>query len=117
MPDALPPDTPPTTAPAAIIQPARPAQIAPAQSFDLATVKPTPVVCGQAAPDGGIVVCAVDREQFRVHPLVGPFANPAPPLARVELAPGVKAQAEAEQRTLPGGASAPAAMVRFKIDF
>jgi hypothetical protein len=113
MPDA----PPPTTPPAAIIQPARPAQVAPVRPFDLATVKPAPVVCGQLAPDGGIVVCAVDREQFRVHPLGGPFANPAPPLAQVELSPGVKAQAEAEQRTLPGGASAPAAMVHFKIDF
>ena len=101
--------------PIAIFQPAQPAAVA--EPFDLARVKPTKAECGKPAADGAIVVCAVNREKFRVHPLTGPFANQALPIAQVQLAPGVSAQAQAEQRGLAGGASGPAAMVRLKIGF
>lgn len=103
MPDAAAP-------PPAISAPADPS----AAAFDLARIAPVKRKCGEPAADGAIVVCAVDREQFRVHPLTK-FVN-LPQVARVQLAPGVTASAEGVQRSLPG-ASAPAAMVTFKVGF
>ncbi|WP_179504313.1 MULTISPECIES: hypothetical protein [unclassified Sphingomonas] len=106
------PPVAPISAPASSAPPA-----AQGQSFDLARLKPEEARCGSPAADGAIVVCAVDREKFRVHPLTGPFADQAPPVAQLQLAPGVKAQAEAEQRAVGGGVSVPSAMVWMKIDF
>ncbi len=104
MPASLPPPVP-------ILTPAAPV------AFDLARLAPSKARCGEPAADGAIVVCAVDREKFRVHGLAGPFADPAPPMARLSLAPGITAFAEGEQRGLGGGVSVPAAMVRLKFKF
>ncbi|WP_333838040.1 5'-nucleotidase [Novosphingobium sp.] len=101
MPDAAAP-------PPAISAPADPS----AAAFDLARIAPVKRKCGEPAADGAIVVCAVDREQFRVHPLTK--FETAPGVAQVQLAPGVNVRAEAVQRSLPG-ASAPAAMLTLKI--
>lgn len=65
------------------------------------------------------MVCAQNREAFRVHDLSqSPYAPSLPqgPGVRIGVAPGVDAHVYGEQRNQPAG-SAPAAMVslNFKL--
>lgn len=61
-----------------------------------------------------VVICRkADREQFRL-PKLAPRHDEAPARVARQLGPG-ELSVEAEQRALPGGASGPAAMVRFRI--
>jgi hypothetical protein len=73
--------------------------------------------CGEADRDGDILVCARDREAYRLRPLKGGPAPAAPLRAETGVVGKLRVAAEAEQGVLPNGQSSPRAMLRLKLPF
>jgi hypothetical protein len=85
-----------------------------AEDFDLAR-EVAPARCDERA-GGAIVVCGRRKAEDIVIRDPGRFAQ-RPLRAEVKLPSGASVDMHAEQRSLPGGRSGPAAMVRVRIPF